>query len=88
MLSKIPELDSLSRTDRFQAWNYAYIRCFRHWETYLAVGVCGLFMGTGYHLLDVFGSALGGGAGGIILSETLVWKGRRYVQEWLTLKRR
>ncbi len=83
-LKSIPELQELDKSDRKEAWRFAYKKCFRHWQTYLGLAICGLCAGLGSSISDgsIWGSALGGGLGGFIYGQITTSVSRKYLYQW------
>jgi len=82
--NSIPEVKDLSKEDRKKAWAYAYKKCFRHWQTYLGLIICGFCAGFGSFISggSVFGAGIGGGVGGFIFGQIATVVARDYLAEW------
>jgi len=43
----IPELAELSPKERNKAWRACVWNCYKHWQTWLGLAICGFVAGTG-----------------------------------------
>ena len=78
----VPELSDLTKPERKKAWRYAYGKCFRHWQTYAGLTICGGCGGLGSFLWDLPGAAIGGGIGGFIYGQIATAVGRAHLAAW------
>jgi hypothetical protein len=93
-LSYLPELASLPKSERMRVWRSCHRKSFRHWQTWIALAVCGLcgvsggpvggliFTSAGMILLCV---ALGGAIGGAIYGHVATKMTAPYIREELSL---
>ncbi|MCW5300527.1 hypothetical protein DXT88_20360 [Herbaspirillum lusitanum] len=82
-LRQIPELASLSSTERSASWRRIYPKTFRHWQTWAGLINCAGLSGVGSYVgrsvgFSFIGTLVGGGIGGLVFSQTAFYVARRY----------
>jgi hypothetical protein len=90
-LKSIPELSDLSPAERNQFWARISRNSFRHWQTWLGLLGCGLIAAAGEVLgrqlgHPYIGAAIGGGIGGFIYSQSVVYVARMHCLHVLAAK--
>ncbi len=93
LLKSIPELAEMPKKERKAIWRRCYWKVFRHWQTCLALIVCGACAGLGVILGQMWvgnyivgaavGGAVGGGIGGFIFAQVATAMARHYIREYL-----
>ena len=79
-----PELKGLDSNGRKLAWSYVYRRCYRHWQTYVGLVLCGIISAVPSYLAfrDFLHAAIGGGIGGLIFGQIVSHLSRPYLAQW------
>lgn len=89
-INSIPELRSLPKRERKQVWRRCYNKILRHWQTWVALALCGICSGAGGALgrlafvdsyLILVCIAAGGGIGGFIFSQVAIHVAIPYIRE-------
>ena len=68
-LNSIPEYTQVPEPERKRLWRDSYRRIWGHWQTWLALIVCGACAGIGSHFGHILGAMAGGGIGGFVLGQ-------------------
>ena len=99
LLKSIPELAEMPKKERKAIWRRCCWKVFRHWQTWLALIVCGACARLGVILGQMWvgnyivgaavggavGAAVGGGIGGFVFAQVAIAMGRRHIREYLNL---
>jgi len=84
LLKSIPELAEMPKKERKAIWRRCCWKVFRHWQTWLALIVCGACAGLGNYIVGAaVGGAVGGGIGGFVFAQVAIAMGRRHIREYL-----
>lgn len=87
-LKSVPGLSQMSKKDRKVIWRRCYLKSFRNWQTWVAVGACIACAGIGNILGQIWGAetistAIGAGIGGLILGLVTAEMESRNIREYL-----
>jgi len=82
----IPEMEGLDKARRKLAWSYAYRKSLLHWQTYVALILCGVCsaMPAFFGYRELVFTAIGGGVAGLIFGQVSTHISRQYITEWKT----
>jgi hypothetical protein len=82
-IDRIPELTGLTEEERGRFWLHVVRKSFRHWQTWAGLIACGACTALGSVVgaklgSGLLGAAAGGGIGGLLYGQALVYVARRY----------
>jgi hypothetical protein len=88
-LKSIPEFSQMSSSEIKLKWKNIKFKIFRHWQTWFGLVGCGICAGLGSYFAALWwgsgliGAAIGGGLGGFLYSQTVIYVVRHYYRNTL-----